>query len=491
MKRIRLLLFLGLLATAQSPAAQSAPAGTFSSGRYLFIVETSAAMRGRVAATQETVHDLIVSDMGGQLRPGDTLGLWTFNESLYAGRFPLQLWTASARSKIAGAIVGFLGQQRYEKTANLQKVLPELKRVIASSHEITVLLIVSGEAKIVGTPYDTPINTVCAQWRREMQRTRMPIVIVLRARDGQFTGYTVNMVPWPVEFPPFPPQPKPVSTSTPAQIPTHSAGTAQTPKKAAPIILDMSKPKPAPESQTAQFTAVLTNQDSLQPPPARNVTASITNQAETSTTSEKPQVSPVTVEAKNSEPPTATSVSEPVSSQLTAPKANVAVTSNDQPDKPGPQLHDAKSATSLPVEPPELVQPAEQAASVLTNPLSQQPLQSLQRQESCKLESVQPANPPNDQELSLAPLTAEMEPLNQILDSPSQIELVRTASSASLPRPVQAAVSAPAATINVTKLLLIAMVAVGAAVGCIFFWHRTRSPARPSLITRAMDRKQP
>ena len=38
--------------------------------------------------------------MKGQVEAGDTIGLWTFNEELYTGRFPLQTWLPPAQEDI-------------------------------------------------------------------------------------------------------------------------------------------------------------------------------------------------------------------------------------------------------------------------------------------------------------------------------------------------------------------------------------------------------
>src|SRR6266446_5457929 len=67
------------------------------SNRFLLIVDTSRVMERRADATLRVVQGLLVSAMNGQFRRGDTFGIWTFNEELYAGRFPLQQWSAETQ----------------------------------------------------------------------------------------------------------------------------------------------------------------------------------------------------------------------------------------------------------------------------------------------------------------------------------------------------------------------------------------------------------
>ena len=50
--------------------------------RYLIVVETSASMKRCTENTRTAVNRLLYSGMSGELRPGDSIGLWTFNEEL-------------------------------------------------------------------------------------------------------------------------------------------------------------------------------------------------------------------------------------------------------------------------------------------------------------------------------------------------------------------------------------------------------------------------
>ncbi len=81
---------------AQTNAAKVAP----SSRRWLLVVETSKSMQRRADAVLGAVRGMLASDLNGQLEAGDTLGMWTFNEDLYAGRLPLQMWSPEAREEI-------------------------------------------------------------------------------------------------------------------------------------------------------------------------------------------------------------------------------------------------------------------------------------------------------------------------------------------------------------------------------------------------------
>lgn len=172
--------------------------------RYLFIVETSRAMERRSAGLQKTIGDLLQSDLNGQMQKYDTLGLWTFNQNLFAGQFPLQMWSSNGKKEITTGVQAFLKQQKFEKQSDLEKVIPSMQGVISNSDLITVVLLTSGDHKLQGTPFDVPINDSYQLWATEQQKARMPFVTVLRAKRGKIFDYVVSPAQWPLQIPPLP-----------------------------------------------------------------------------------------------------------------------------------------------------------------------------------------------------------------------------------------------------------------------------------------------
>lgn len=186
--------------------AQSDPNATAPPrNRYLLIVETSRSMKNRVPGLVQAAQDLLGSRLD-EVRPGDTLGLWTFNEALYAGRFPLQDFSPQTQQAVAARVASYLQSQKYEKQANLEKVLPQVQRLIAHSEFLTVVLVSTGNEEVHGTPIDAAINGSYKQWRDKQQAARMPLLTVLRGQRGKITDFSVNQAPWPVELPPLPPE---------------------------------------------------------------------------------------------------------------------------------------------------------------------------------------------------------------------------------------------------------------------------------------------
>src|SRR3569833_2766275 len=104
-----LLLGLFFLLSAAHSFAQS-------SNRWLFVFNTSAAMRDRANGMQAVAQDLLTTAMHGTLRPGDTIGIRTYTSELHADEAPLQNWFPNTAPGIAYNTVLFLRKHRYKKS---------------------------------------------------------------------------------------------------------------------------------------------------------------------------------------------------------------------------------------------------------------------------------------------------------------------------------------------------------------------------------------
>jgi hypothetical protein len=476
MKRVHFLVLFGLVLTSQGLPAQTPKPAPKPSGRYLLIVETSTLMRRRAVAVQDAVRSLLRSGLNGQLRRGDTLGIWTFNEELYAGRFPLQSWVPESREDVAQAGVEFLKKQRYEKQARLESMFPELQQVINSSETITVLLISTGESEMTGTPFDQQINATYAQWRREMQRTQMPFITVLRARNGQMASHIVNMAPWPVEFPAFTPGPQPAVAAQPPQaVAVEKPAPVVAPKPRAPIILDMSRPATDTTKEPAKTEVGTTGQGSVPLKPAAETTVPKVDRAEIP---QPAQVPPVSITAPKLESPPVTppqdlTSSPAVSPPLVAPTTDAAALTESR--------HRLEQRTTGFGTEPVKTQPAEPVAPVAEKLLPQPP----------PLKLAELVAPPAPEDKPAAAQTPAPEPLSPPDDSGASAGS-QMATPATLPTaPGQAAVTTPGGALSSTKTLLVAAAVLLAVVAglLLLFLRRARTAQHSSLITRSMERR--
>src|SRR5262245_18919589 len=79
--------------------------------RYLFIVDTSSAMKRLAGQTRDYVFELVFTGLDGQMQPGDSFGLWGFAEATVTD-FPMQLWNPTTSFYAAAATMLFLTGQR-------------------------------------------------------------------------------------------------------------------------------------------------------------------------------------------------------------------------------------------------------------------------------------------------------------------------------------------------------------------------------------------
>lgn len=201
MRAIRYSLFVIFLAALLVPVM----AFSQSSNRWLFIFNTSAAMRDRADGVLAVTQDLLTSGMHGNLRAGDTIGIWTYNNELRADEAPLQTWSPEAAPGIAANTLQFLSRHKYEKPAAFGDVLVNMLRVIKMSDVITVVLISDGSDPMVGTPFDERLNAFYKKNYQSQRKQRMPIITVIRGERGQILTNTLALAPWPVDIPAVPP----------------------------------------------------------------------------------------------------------------------------------------------------------------------------------------------------------------------------------------------------------------------------------------------
>lgn len=433
----------------------AAASGPEPPGRYLLIVDTSFSMRRNAENLQNLVGNLVASGMSGELRAGDTLGLWTFSDQLQAGNFPLQRWTPQSRQSVARSVVEFLQRQRYEGKTQLDKVLGPMARVVRDSEKITVVLITDGEEKFNGTPFDAGINTAYRLNVSEQRRLRMPFVTVLRAQGGEFVSWKVSTPPWPVEFPEFParavvaapeprpPEPEPKPAALPViVIPPTNAFTAQPP---------ITELKPEPEL-------------AVTPPPTQpSEPASLAPQPTVTVELPEPVVAPVTdsppaepVEVVKTDPPPEARPAPPV--VVTPPE-----------DKPAPVI---------PVQPAQTVQPM--LGETTTTPAA--PV--------TEITATPRAAPPTE-----TPVTVESSPsqtatagaeekatLKTEPDSPALVDV--PAAQTAVVTPTESLFSRPHVLIAGLGLMVVALALLWALM------RRTRAAPKVSLITRSMDREK-
>ena len=389
----------------------------------------------------QTVQDLLTSGMAGQLRQGDTLGVWTFNDDLYAGRFPLQNWSPETQPDSASRMLDFLKGQKWEKQASFDKVLPALSRIVKDSRLLTVVLVSSGDQPMRGTPFDATINEYYQKWHDQQQKARMPFVTVLRAQAGQLADYTLNMPPFPTQMPRLPQEPQVAETIQEKPV---EPLRKPPPPTAPPLII--SGKKPQPENTPSQNPKPAVVKVDAPAPAAAAPSTNNLRAANPPAPEVAPKPSPTLVLTT---PPRAEAVKGPETKPVEpAPaKPEVATTVQTLPAKPKPAAIELPKSAPAPEPKPALA-----TAQVFAPPATQASSASALRPRPSS-----PAPPPS-----------------------------------SIPTPpAQTATAVPADTLAGHRSIWIAaLVLAGVVAGfAVLLLRRSRATPQASLITRSFERK--
>lgn len=234
--------------------------------RFLFVIETSAAASRSSRSARDVVRSLIESGIQGQMRAGDTLGLWTFNDQL-STTYPMQQWSPSVSKEVGARTDEYLKKLRFEKKSQLNVMWPSLESVIQSSKAVTIILISDGHEPIQGTPFDQEINSVYSAYSRSLRDSKAQFVTVLVGRNGKIVTHTVNSAMDAIQIPSLP---LPVEVDL-VQLKINEA--AQSNKLAA-AINQVAPPRKIAKENIIFPKPVATNQ----PPLANAVAASTTNE---------------------------------------------------------------------------------------------------------------------------------------------------------------------------------------------------------------------
>jgi hypothetical protein len=208
------LLVAVLLATTGGRAAEARQ-----SGRFLLIFETSPVLKKNLRSIQQILGNLLASNLQNEIQDNDDLAVWTVDQSLHPGLFPLASWAPEDAAMYGERLTDFLGQQKYSRHADLAAVQPLLNRVAKNSERLTVLLFCDSQSRLLGTPYDSGVNETITNTAAKLKNGPVPLILVLRSYHGEYLGCSVNRST-PLNFPKFPPPtPEPAPALSSAAVP--------------------------------------------------------------------------------------------------------------------------------------------------------------------------------------------------------------------------------------------------------------------------------
>lgn len=195
---------------APSPEKQPSSQGK----RYLFVVETSKAMSRLPHAGRQTVFDLVFSGLENRMRPGDTFGIWTFQEEVSAGVFPIQVWEPENKLELASHVGKFLKEQKYKGKPVLDNALARVGALSRSIKDVNVIIVCSTEAQPKeGRPF-VQMASLWQQKAADSRKAKKPMVLTIAMERGELVHRSIAVGGDSLELPM--PRPQLTVTNTPA-----------------------------------------------------------------------------------------------------------------------------------------------------------------------------------------------------------------------------------------------------------------------------------
>jgi hypothetical protein len=330
----RLAAFIAVIFAAGGVHAQGQPVPAQGqqqqAARFLIIFETSPVMKKNLPMIKDMLGEMFSGNLQNEMKTGDDLAVWTVDDKLHTGTFPLENWSPDEAAEYAGRLNDFLGNQKFRRSATLSATQPLLDHVVKNSERLTVLIFCDSQSHLTGTPYDDGVNDIITNAAAKLQGGPKPFIVLLRAYHGEYLGCSVNRSGL-LNFPKFPappkPQPPPVVKEAPAPPVTPATGPVVTPIQALIIV----------------GTNASTNASAALKPPATTVTTPPPQPTVAPATATTPAPAPSPQPAANPPAPTPTPAVTP------APTTPASIILSGPPPKPTP--------VPAPVPPPQNVAP--------------------------------------------------------------------------------------------------------------------------------------
>jgi len=231
------LIGLACLAATNGPT-EAPPANLAGGNRFLFVVETSAATARLEHGGRQAVFDLIFTGIAGQMKPGDTFGLWTFNDKVSAGVYPMQLWEPDNNMELATQVGQFLKMQKYQNKARLDLAVKQIIPVLRTVKDLNILIVSDPATRLPDDPLEQGYKADNSKLAARARQSKQPLVTTLVVRNGAISNVVLTVGSEPIRLPPLA-----FAAATPVTRAPAGVAKAASPRSTrAPIIMKRSEP---------------------------------------------------------------------------------------------------------------------------------------------------------------------------------------------------------------------------------------------------------
>ena len=167
---------------------------------YLILVDRSARMAARQAATERTVEDLVRTGFHERIRAGEHFAVWFFDQGVSTNAVVLSWDSRRIDEAVTGVSLLFRIAAQGSQTADLASAL------MGPGRKLTIVL-TDGYRSLTGTAFDGAMNASMAAHREQFDRAGKPFLISLAPRGNQWFGFSIHTnLGSVIEFPAAPPE---------------------------------------------------------------------------------------------------------------------------------------------------------------------------------------------------------------------------------------------------------------------------------------------
>ena len=189
--RFRWLMILGWLWLAATLSAEPV--------RFLIGVDVSYSTARSASAIHAAVKDVITSGFMGQIRPGESYGIWLYSERVQ--KLGFEVWTGAANGVALQSTLTSLARIKPRGRADFRELLAQMAPLARTNQTFTLVLVTDGEDEVRGTPFDAKINRLFDQNGRQLRQERRAFLVGMLAEGGYWVRHTISETGFNLELP--------------------------------------------------------------------------------------------------------------------------------------------------------------------------------------------------------------------------------------------------------------------------------------------------
>lgn len=156
---------------------------------FLFIVDSSISMAPHKETAIKWLKEIMAKRFDGQIEPGDSIDVWTYDTESNLRGFPPQIWQAAQATKIADEAATYLENYRFKGRSDFKRVAEDLAMLVPHTKNLLIVVITDGEEPFSGFGLDLEVNGYLSN-RNKLGPSKGPLMISLAAIDGALRTWT-------------------------------------------------------------------------------------------------------------------------------------------------------------------------------------------------------------------------------------------------------------------------------------------------------------